>query len=203
MTKPLNGAIVWLTLLTCLSIGGTAAGGDHNYFTVPPYVFPGNPDLRDFQAAKPAGFCFAKTDNDRAFLIFSFGRSARRIEEIEAALDKLVKDLGLAAGAFDCPPQVLGRAVRELLAESGRELIPFVVPKDFMDARPQRPPADKSSPPKTKWPIVDYDEAYSAPTKDVQQEQTRLRTGRAGSQTYITPHPACPIMIACCSCNTS
>jgi hypothetical protein len=167
MTKPLKAAIAWLTLLSCLPTSRSTAQEDHNFFTVPPYVFRGTPDPRDLLADEPAGFCFARTADDRAYLIVSFRKAVRTIDEMEEALDKLAKDLRLAVGAFNCPSEVPGRALGELLAESGKELVPFVVPEELFGARPQQPPAERSSPPKTKWPIAEYD--GDAATKGAQR----------------------------------
>jgi hypothetical protein len=158
MTKLLNGAIVWLTLLSCLPAGRTAAREDDRFFAVPPYDFRETPDARGLLPTESAGFCFAKTADGRAYVIVSFRETVRTRDEIAKALDQLAKGLDLAVGEFDCLPQFLAPTVGGLLEKSGKELIPFVVPDELFGPRPQAPPADVIPPPKTKWPIVEDDE---------------------------------------------
>ena len=113
-------------LLFCLCAVDRAIAQDGRFFVIPPFVFRTLPDL--MTADEPAGFCFAKMIDNRAYLLVALTNPIRKIDATERELDKLAKYLGLEAEGFECPPKPLGRNLLLLLAESGKELREFVVP---------------------------------------------------------------------------
>jgi hypothetical protein len=132
MSKPVIGLACLLLFCPCAQ--GSAAAQDGRFFTVPPFVFPGTPDLRSMLADRPAGFCFAKTSDNRAYLLVPVRDTTRTTDDIEQTLDRIGRDLGLESERFECPPKTLGRSVLRLLFESGKPLQELVVPDEFLDA---------------------------------------------------------------------
>jgi hypothetical protein len=85
-------------------------------------------------ADQPAGFCFAKTSDNRAYLLVAIQNTARTISDLERTLDRIGRDLGLETERFECPPKTLGRSVLRLLFESRKQLQELIVPDELFDA---------------------------------------------------------------------
>jgi hypothetical protein len=133
MSKPITCTLACV-LLFCLCARGGAAAQDGRFFTVPPFVFRTPPDLRSMMADQPAGFCFAKTSDNRAYLLVAIQNTARTISDLERTLDRIGRDLGLETERFECPPKTLGRSVLRLLFESRKQLQELIVPDELFDA---------------------------------------------------------------------
>jgi hypothetical protein len=99
-------------------------------------VFP-TPRDPNFGTDEIAGFCFAKTIDNRAYLLVALRNTDRTINATEQALDSLARDLGLEAEKFECPPKGFGNIVLLYLRKSGKELRKFVVPDELL-GRPRR-----------------------------------------------------------------
>jgi hypothetical protein len=153
MPKPVICTLACI-LLSCLCAGRDAAAQDGRFFTVPPFVFPA-PPKPDFDTDELAGFCFAKTTDNRAYLLVALRNTDRTINATEQALDRLARDLGLEAEKFECPPKAFGYLVFLYLSKSGKELREFVVPDELLGPAPRRSPPLCVEPPPRISPIVE------------------------------------------------
>jgi hypothetical protein len=137
MSKVIIQALIFM--LFCLASEEHAVGAQDGYFyTTPPFVFRTPPDLGAMMADRPAGFCIAKTTDDRAYLLVGLSNTNRTIDATERALDRLALDLGVEADHFICPPDVVGRMLLKLLSQSGKEFQEFVVPDELLGASEHR-----------------------------------------------------------------
>ena len=139
-------------LAFCLCAAGGVAAQDSGFFVVPPFVFRAPPDF--MMADQPAGFCFAKTTDNRAYLLVALRNPTRTIDATERELDRLARYLGLKAESFECPPKAFGSSLLMLLSESGKELWEFVVPDVLLGAPRRLPPRFHVEPPPRNLPIA-------------------------------------------------
>jgi hypothetical protein len=153
MSKPIIRTLACV-LLFCSCAGGGAAAQDGRFFTDPPFVFPA-PPKRDFGTDELAGFCFAKTTDNRAYLLVALRNTDRTIDATEQALDRLARDLGLETEKFGCPPKGFGYLVLSYLLKSGKELREFVVSDELLGPPRHRSPPLCVEPPPRVSPIVE------------------------------------------------